>query len=75
MNTRALLFTNLLMCTGEGYVPRTLTQLYTWVILVFSNQVLGNPSVFFVQYFFVSYGYLISMHSSKHTNIISELNY
>ncbi|XP_023321296.1 NACHT, LRR and PYD domains-containing protein 12 [Eurytemora carolleeae] len=32
-----------LLCTifyeaGEGYVPRTLTQLYTWVILVFSNQ-------------------------------------
>lgn len=26
------------MFTGEGYVPRTLTQLYTWVILVFSNQ-------------------------------------
>ena len=23
---------------GEGYVPRTLTQLYTWVMLVFSNQ-------------------------------------
>ena len=32
-----------LICTifyeaGEGYVPRTLTQLYTWVMLVFSNQ-------------------------------------
>ena len=23
---------------GEGYVPRTLTQLYTWVMLVFSNK-------------------------------------
>ena len=32
-----------LICTifyeaGEGYVPTTLTQLYTWVMLVFSNQ-------------------------------------
>ena len=32
-----------LICTifyeaGEGYVPTTLTQLYTWVIIVFSNQ-------------------------------------
>jgi len=32
-----------LICTifyeaGEGYIPTTLTQLYTWVMLVFSNQ-------------------------------------
>jgi len=39
-----------LLCTifyeaGEGYIPRTLTQLYTWVILVFSNKWLEQKNL------------------------------